>query len=96
MYEDSATKFPNRSEPLSEIHEGDNLSTKSKMPINAIVLPNAVKKHADELLKNMVLEGVHADSANIKKGNSGNSGISLNFKEILKQVNHVFGFNIMC
>ena len=70
MYEDSATKFPNRSEPLSEIHEGDNLSTKSKMPINAIVLPNAVKKHADELLKNMVLEGVHADSANIKKGST--------------------------
>ena len=33
---------------------------------------------------------------NHSHGNSGNSGISLHFKEILKQVNHVFGFNIMC
>ena len=70
MYKDSATKFPDRSGPLSEIHEGDNLCTKPKMAINAMVLPNAVKKHADVLLKNMVLEGVDADCANIEKGSS--------------------------
>ena len=70
MYKDSATKFPDRSGPLSEIHEGDNLCTKPKLAINAMVLPNAVKKHADELLKNMVLEGVDADCANIEKGSS--------------------------
>ena len=68
MYEHSATKFRDRSEPLSEIHEGDNLSIKPKISINAIVLLNAVKKHADELFKKMVLEGVDADSANIEKG----------------------------
>ena len=70
MYKDSATKFPDRSGPLSEIHEGDNLCTKPKMAISAMVLPNAVKKHADELLKNMMLEGVDADCANIEKGSS--------------------------
>ena len=70
MYEDSATKFPDRSKPLSEVHEGDNLSTKSKMAINATVLSNAVEKQADELLKNMIVEGVDADSAHIEKGST--------------------------
>ena len=70
MYEDSATKFPDRSKPLSEVHEGDNLSTKSKMAINATVLSNAVEKQADELLKNMIVEGVDADSTYIEKGSS--------------------------
>ena len=70
MYEYSATKFPDRSKPLSEVHEGDNLSTKSKMAINATVLSNAVEKQADELLKNMIVEGVDADSTYIEKGSS--------------------------
>ena len=70
MYEDSATKFPDRSKPLSVVHEGDNLSTKSKMAINATVLSNAVEKQADELLKNMIVEGVDADSTYIEKGSS--------------------------
>ena len=70
MYEDSATKFPDRSKPLSEVHEGDNISTKSKMAINATVLSNAVEKQADELLKNMIVEGVDADSTYIEKGSS--------------------------
>ena len=71
MGEDSATKLPGRSRgPLSGIHEGDNLSTKFKMAINATVLPNAVEKQANELLKNMVLEGVDNDSANIEKGST--------------------------
>ena len=50
MYEDPASKFPDRSGPLSEVHEGYNLSTKSKMAINASVLPNAVEKQADTML----------------------------------------------
>ena len=70
MYEDSATKFPDRSGPSSKFHERDNLSTKSKMAINPPVLPNAVKKKADELLKNMIVEGVDADSAYIEEGTS--------------------------
>ena len=57
MYEDSATKFPDRSKPLGVVHEGDNISTKSKMAINATVLSNAVEKQADELLMNMIVEG---------------------------------------
>ena len=69
MYDNLVTKFPDRSGPVSEIHKGDNPSTNSKM-INATALPNAVKKHADELLKNMVLEGVDTDFANIKKGST--------------------------
>ena len=47
MYKGSATKFPDRSWPLSEVHEGDNLSTKSKMAINATVLSNTVEKQAE-------------------------------------------------
>ena len=70
MYEDSATKFPDRSKPSSEVHEGENLSTKSKMAINATVLSNTVEKQADELLKNMIVEGVDADSTYIEKGSS--------------------------
>ena len=70
MYEDSATKFPDRSKPLSVVHEGDNLSTKSKMAINATVLPIAVEKQADELLKNMIIEGEDADGAHIEKGST--------------------------
>ena len=70
MYKDSATKFPDRSGSSSQFHEGDNLSTKSKMAINASVLPNSVEKQADELLKNMIVEGVDADSAYIEKGSS--------------------------
>ena len=70
MYEDSATKFPDRSRPLSEVHEGDNKSAKSKMVINTTVFPNAVEKQADELLKNMIVEGVDADSAHIEKGST--------------------------
>ena len=70
MYEDSATKFPDRSKPSSEVHEGENLSTKSKMAINATVLSNTVEKQADELLKNMIVEGVDADSAHIEKGST--------------------------
>ena len=66
MYEDPASKFPDRSEPLSEVHEGDNLSTKSKMTINATVRPFAVAKQADELLKNMIIEGEDADGAHIE------------------------------
>ena len=66
MYEDPATKFPDRSEPLSEVHEGDNLSTKSEMTINATVRPFAVAKQADELLKNMIIEGEDADGAHIE------------------------------
>ena len=68
MYEDPTSMFPDRSGPLSEVHEGYNLSTKSKMAINASVLPNAVENQADELLKNMIIEGVDADSAYIEKG----------------------------
>ena len=70
MYEDSATKFPDKSGPLSEVHEGGNLSTKTKMAVNATALPNAVEKQADELLKNMIIEGVDADSAYIEKGST--------------------------
>ena len=70
MYKDSSTKFPGRSGPSSEFHEGDNLSTKSKMAINASLFPNAVEKQADELLKNMIVEGVDADSADIEKRSS--------------------------
>ena len=70
MYEDTATKFPNRSGPSSEFHEGDNPSTKSKIAINATVLSNAVEKQADKLLKNMIVEGVDADRAYIEKGSS--------------------------
>ena len=72
MYEDLATKCPDKSRPLGENREGDNLSTKLKIAINATALPNAcaVKIHADELLKDMVLEGVDADSVNIKKGST--------------------------
>ena len=70
MYEDSATKFPDRSKPSSEVHEGENLSTKSKIAINATVLSNTVEKQADELLKNMIVEGVDADSTYIEKGSS--------------------------
>ena len=72
MYEDLAIKCPDKSRPLGENREGDNLSTKPKIAINATALPNAcaVKIHADELLKDMVLEGVDADSANIKKGST--------------------------
>ena len=70
MYGNLVTKFPDRSGPVSEIHKGDNPSTNSKMAINATALPNAVKKHADELLKNMVLQGVDTDFANIKKGST--------------------------
>ena len=70
MYEDSATKFPDRSKPSSEVHEGENLSTKSKMAINATVLSNTVEKQADELLKNMIVEGVDVDSTYIEKGSS--------------------------
>ena len=70
MYEDPATKFPDRSEPLSEVHEGDNLSTKSEMTINATVRPFAVAKQADELLKNMIIEGEDADGAHIEKGST--------------------------
>ena len=71
MCEDSVTKLQGRSRgPLSEIHEGDNLSTKFKMAISASVLPNTVEEHATELLKNMVLEGVDANSANIEKGST--------------------------
>ena len=70
MYKDSATKFPDRSGSSSQFHEGDNLSTKSKMAINASVFPNSVEKQADELLKNMIVEGVDADSAYIEKGSS--------------------------
>ena len=68
MYEDPTSKFPDRSGRLSEVHEGYNLSTKSKMAINPSVLPNAVENQADELLKNMIIEGVDADSAYIEKG----------------------------
>ena len=50
--------------------DSDNQSSKSKMAINATVLPNAVKKHAEELLKNKLLKGVDADGADIKKGSS--------------------------
>ena len=63
-------QFPDRSGPVSEIHKEDNPSTNSKMAINATALPNAVKEHADELLKNMVLQGVDTDFANIKKGST--------------------------
>ena len=70
MYKDSATKFPDRSGSSSQFHEGDNLSTKSKMAINASVFSNSVEKQADELLKNMIVEGVDADSAYIEKGSS--------------------------
>ena len=70
MYKDSATKFPDRSGSSSQFHEGDNLSTKSKMAINASVFPNSVEKQADEHLKNMIVEGVDADSAYIEKGSS--------------------------
>ena len=70
MYEDSATKFPDRSGPLSKVHEGDNLSTKSKIAINATVFPIAVEKQADELLKNMIMEGEDADGAHIEKGST--------------------------
>ena len=66
MYEDSATKFPDRSGPLSEVHEGDNLSTKSKIAINATAIPNADEQQADELLKNMIIEGVD----DIEKGST--------------------------
>ena len=70
MYEDTATKFPDRSGPASEFHEEDNPSTKSKIAINATVLSNAVEKQADKLLKNMIVEGVDADRAYIEKGSS--------------------------
>ena len=70
MYEDSATKFPDRSRPVSEVHAGDNQSTKSKMAINTTVLPNDVEKQAEELLKNKLLKGVDADGANIKRGST--------------------------
>ena len=70
MYEDTATKFPDRSGPSSEFHEGDNPSTKSKIAINATVLSNALEKQADKLLKNMIVEGVDADRAYIEKGSS--------------------------
>ena len=56
MYEDSTTKFPHRSGPLSEVHEGDSLRTKSKLAISATALPNAVEKLADELLRKMIVE----------------------------------------
>ena len=70
MYEDSTTKFPHRSGPLSEVHEGDSLSTKSKLAISATALPNAVEKLADELLRNMIVKGVDADSVYIEKGST--------------------------
>ena len=70
MYKDSATNFPDRSGSSSQFHEGDNLSTKSKMAINACVFTNSVEKQADELLKNMIVEGLDADSAYIEKGSS--------------------------
>ena len=70
MFECSVRTFANRSKPLSEVHEGDNLSTKSKMDINATVISNAVEKQADELLKNMIVEGVDVDSTYIEKGSS--------------------------
>ena len=40
------------------------------MAISATALPNAVEKRADELLKNMIAEGVDADSAYIEKGST--------------------------
>ena len=40
------------------------------MAIYATVISNAVKKQADELLKNMIVEGVDVDSTYIKKGSS--------------------------
>ena len=70
MYEDSATKLTDRSRPLSEVHEGDNKSAKSKMVINATIFSNAVERRADELLKNMIVEGVDANSAYIEKGST--------------------------
>ena len=38
------------------------------MAISATVLSNAVEKQADKLLKNMIVEGVDADSAYMEKG----------------------------
>ncbi|XP_022809187.1 uncharacterized protein LOC111346088 isoform X5 [Stylophora pistillata] len=76
LKEDSATKFADRSSS-SEIRQGEKgkssdysmtPSRKFEMGINATALPNAVKKHADQLLKNMVLEGVDVESKNIKEG----------------------------
>ena len=70
MYEDSTTKFPHRSGPFSEVHEGDSLSTKSKLAISATALPNAVEILADELLRNMIVKGVDPDSVYIEKGST--------------------------
>lgn len=59
---------------MSAVHHGKKAesfdcdltpSTKPKVGISATAFPHAVKEHADELLNNMLLEGVDAESANI-------------------------------